>query len=115
MATLDRGELTSDDLKDSVHDIQDNVVTPILMRYGRHIFLKFTDGAKAREWLGNMFARVNARGQSREPLHRQHRLHARGAQSFGGLATVIGQLSRGVPSRHAGPRRCRGRCRPARA
>ncbi|HXK01125.1 MAG TPA: Dyp-type peroxidase [Verrucomicrobiae bacterium] len=55
--------LTSADLKANVHDIQDNVVTPILMRYGRHIFLKFVDGAKGRAWLRNMFNRVNARGQ----------------------------------------------------
>src|ERR1700741_170597 len=53
--------LTSADLKENLRDIQDNVVTPILMRYGRHIFLKFTDGAKARKWLRNMFNRVNAR------------------------------------------------------
>ena len=53
--------LTSADLKDNLHDIQDNVVAPILMRYGRHIFLKFNDGAKARAWLRNMFRRVNAR------------------------------------------------------
>src|ERR1700741_588430 len=53
--------LTSADLKANVHDIQDNVVTPILMRYGRHIFLKFVDGAKGRAWLRNMFNRVNAR------------------------------------------------------
>jgi Dyp-type peroxidase family len=31
------------------------------MRYGRHIFLKFDDGEKARRWLRNMFERVNAR------------------------------------------------------
>ena len=43
------------------HDIQDNVVSPILMRYGRHIFFKFNNGAKARAWLRNMFKRVNAR------------------------------------------------------
>jgi Dyp-type peroxidase family len=55
--------LTSADLKENLHDIQDNVVTPILMRYGRHIFLKFTDGANARKWLRNMFNRVNARRQ----------------------------------------------------
>jgi Dyp-type peroxidase family len=53
--------LTSADLKDNLHDIQDNVVAPILMRYGRHIFFKFTDGEKARAWLRNMFDRVNAR------------------------------------------------------
>ena len=55
--------LTSADLKENFQDIQDNVVTPILMRYGRHIFLKFTDGAKTRKWLSNMFNRVNARRQ----------------------------------------------------
>ncbi len=53
--------LTAADLKDNLHDIQDNVVAPILMRYGRHVFLKFTDGANARAWLRNMFKRVNAR------------------------------------------------------
>src|ERR1700745_1284144 len=53
--------LTAADLKDNLHDIQDNVVAPILMRYGRHIFVKFNDGAKGRAWLRNMFRRVNAR------------------------------------------------------
>jgi Dyp-type peroxidase family len=55
--------LTSADLKDNLHDIQDNVVTPILMRYGRHIFINFIDGAKARMWLREMVKRVNAREQ----------------------------------------------------
>ena len=55
--------LTSADLKNNLHDIQDNVVAPILMRYGRHIFVKFSDGAKARAWLRSMFKRVNARAQ----------------------------------------------------
>jgi Dyp-type peroxidase family len=55
--------LTAADLRKNLDDIQDNVVTPILMRYGRHIFLKFNDGAKAREWLRDMLKRVNARGQ----------------------------------------------------
>ena len=53
--------LTSADLKANLHDIQDNVVAPILMRYGRHIFIKFNDGEKARAWLRNMFRHVNAR------------------------------------------------------
>jgi Dyp-type peroxidase family len=53
--------LTSADLKDNLQDIQDNVVAPILLRYGRHIFVKFSDGAKARAWLRRMFKRVNAR------------------------------------------------------
>lgn len=53
--------LTAADLKHNLHDIQDNVVSPILMRYGRHVFLEFTDGAKARAWLRTMFDRVNAR------------------------------------------------------
>src|ERR1700758_858249 len=55
--------LTAADLKDNVRDIQDNVVAPILMRYGRHIFFKFLEGANARKWLSNMFNRVNARQQ----------------------------------------------------
>src|SRR6201997_2348788 len=55
--------LTAADLKENVHDIQDNVVAPILMRYGRHIFFKFLEGTNAREWLRNMFDRVNARQQ----------------------------------------------------
>ena len=58
---VSRRSLTAGDLKDQLHDIQDNVVAPILMRYGRHIFVKFTDGARARAWLRNMFDRVNAR------------------------------------------------------
>jgi Dyp-type peroxidase family len=55
--------LTSAELKDNLHDIQDNVVAPILMRYRRHVFVKFKDGEKARTWLRNMFKRVNARQQ----------------------------------------------------
>jgi Dyp-type peroxidase family len=53
--------LTAADLRQNLHDIQDNVVAPILMRYGRHIFVKFNNGAKARAWLCNMFKHVNAR------------------------------------------------------
>ena len=53
--------LTAADLKDNLRDIQDNVVTPILMRYGRHLFLKFNDGVKGRAFLRNMLNRVNAR------------------------------------------------------
>ena len=55
--------LTAADLKENVRDIQDNVVAPILMRYGRHIFFKFLDASNARKWLRNMFNRVNARQQ----------------------------------------------------
>src|SRR6201993_3695143 len=55
--------LTAADLKKNVRDIQDNVVAPILMRYGRHIFFKFLEGTNARKWLSNMFNRVNARQQ----------------------------------------------------
>ncbi|HEU4525280.1 MAG TPA: hypothetical protein VFR62_09665 [Gemmatimonadales bacterium] len=58
---VSRRSLTAGDLKDQLRDIQDNVVAPILMRYGRHVFVKFTDGARARAWLRNMFDRVNAR------------------------------------------------------
>ena len=60
---ISAASLTFADLKENLHDIQDNVVAPILMRYGRHIFLKFTDSAKARAWLPNMFNRVNAQGK----------------------------------------------------
>ena len=58
-----RRTLTSAELKNNLHDIQDNVVTPIFMRYGRHVFFKFNDGAKGRTWLRSMFKRVNARQQ----------------------------------------------------
>ena len=58
---VSRRGLLAADLKDHLHDIQDNVVAPILMRYGRHIFVKFTDGEKARAWLRNLRDRVNAR------------------------------------------------------
>jgi Dyp-type peroxidase family len=57
--------LTAADLRSNLHDIQDNIVAPILMRYGRHIFFKFTDGARAREWLRKMAGRVNARREER--------------------------------------------------
>ncbi|MFK4724643.1 Dyp-type peroxidase family [Bradyrhizobium niftali] len=53
--------LTSRDLKRNLRDIQDNVVAPILLRYGRHVFFNFSDGSKARAWLRSMFDRVNAR------------------------------------------------------
>ena len=55
-----KGTLTAADLKSQLPDIQDNVVAPILMRYGRHIFWKFGDGAKARAWLRQLRERVNA-------------------------------------------------------
>jgi Dyp-type peroxidase family len=55
------GSLTAADLKDNLDDIQDNVLEPILMRYGRHIFVKFHDGARARAWLAQLRQRVNAR------------------------------------------------------
>jgi Dyp-type peroxidase family len=57
--------LTAADPKDNLHDIQDNVVAPILMRYGRHIFVKFNNGTKGRAWLRRMLKRVNARRQER--------------------------------------------------
>jgi Dyp-type peroxidase family len=52
--------LKAADLKHNLHDIQDNVVSPILMRYGRHIFLKFVGGAKARAWLRTALNHINA-------------------------------------------------------
>ena len=61
LALTPAATLTSADLTDNLPDIQDNIVTPILMRYGRHVFVKFTDGAKARAWLRHMFDSVNAR------------------------------------------------------
>lgn len=60
---ISQQSLTAADLRKNLSDIQDNVVTPILMRYGRHIFLKFIDGEKARTWLREMVKRVNARTQ----------------------------------------------------
>src|SRR5690349_19675028 len=51
--------LTAADLKDNLHDIQDNIVAPILLRYGRHIFLTFTDGDRARAFLRDVYKRVN--------------------------------------------------------
>ena len=61
LTTTSARRLTSADLKDNLHDIQDNIVSPILMRFGRHVFVKFSDGGKAREWLRRMYKRVNAR------------------------------------------------------
>ena len=60
------GGLTGADLKDNLHDIQDNVVEPILMRYGRHIFVKFHDGANARAWLRDLRKRANVRSPEHE-------------------------------------------------
>ena len=53
--------LTSAELQNNLHDIQDNVVTPIFMRYGRHLFIKFNDGAKGRALLRTLYARSKAR------------------------------------------------------
>jgi Dyp-type peroxidase family len=75
--------LKAADLRANLSDIQDNVVAPILMRYGRHLFLKFHDGAKAREWLSAMIARVNARPEE----HGTHFTINIGF-TFGGLATL---------------------------
>ena len=55
--------LTSADLAENLDDIQDNAVTPIMMRYGRHAFVKFTDGDKARAWLRSMLKHVNKRSE----------------------------------------------------
>ena len=58
------------------------------MRYGRHIFVKFNDGAKARAWLRNMFKRVNARQRrARDAIHRQYRVHPRRAEGAGAVST----------------------------
>ncbi len=58
---VSRRSLAAAELKDNLHDIQDNVVAPILMRYGRHIFFKFNDGARGRAWLRSIVKYVNAR------------------------------------------------------
>lgn len=59
--------LTAADLATCLDDIQDNIVHPILMRYGRHIFIRFTDGRQGRDWLAKMSRRVNdARGNAVE-------------------------------------------------
>ncbi|WP_434732692.1 peroxidase [Rhizobium sp. YTUHZ044] len=63
LATTSSPILTSADLKANLSDIQDNIVAPILMRYGRHVFIKFTDGVRARTWLREIFNRVNARSE----------------------------------------------------
>ena len=55
--------LTSAELKENLHDIQDNVATPVFMRYGRHLFLKFNDGAKGRALMQKLLKRINAREQ----------------------------------------------------
>ncbi|UHQ19394.1 hypothetical protein LVB87_14580 [Lysobacter sp. KIS68-7] len=55
--------LTSADLHQNLHDIQDNIVAPIFMRYGRHVFFRFADGEKGRAWLRRLSGRVNARQQ----------------------------------------------------
>ena len=65
MQTTAAHVLTAAELKENLHDIQDNVVAPILMRFGRHIFLKFTDRDKARTFLRNNYYRVNAREKER--------------------------------------------------
>jgi Dyp-type peroxidase family len=65
-APTSSGSLTGADLKDNLHDIQDNIVEPILMRYGRHIFVKFHDDANARAWLRDLRKRVNVRSPEHE-------------------------------------------------
>ena len=108
--------LTAADLKDNLHDIQDNVVAPILMRYGRHMFFKFSDGAKARAWLRKMFKRVNARSaRAWDAIHRQYRIHLPRAEGARVSPAVARQLPRGVPGGHARPRPSRRRRRTARA
>ena len=117
MSTLtSRRSLTAADLKDNLHDIQDNVVAPILMRYGRHIFFKFNDGAKARAWLRNMFDRVNARQEEHGT-----RFTVNIGFTYEGLKT-LGLSQRSLDSfpqafrvGMRGRARSRGRCRAARA
>ena len=97
--------LTAADLS-NLHDIQDNVVAPILMRYGRHVFVKFTDGARARAWLRRLSDRVNARPEERGTRFTVNiGVHVRGAEGDPGLPAVAREFPRGVP------RGMRGRAR----
>src|SRR4030095_8540012 len=118
--TLSRS-LTAADLKHNLRDIQDNVVAPILMRYGRHIFVKSADGAKARAWLRNMFKRVSTRceehgtrftvnigftheglkalGLSQQSLHSFPKAFRIG---MGGRASVVGDVGPHAPEHWEG-------------
>ena len=108
--------LTSADLKDNLHDIQDNVVAPILMRYGRHIFREIQRRRQgARMAAQHVQARQRPGERAWDTFHRQYRLHLRRPESAGTFSTIARQLPRGVSGRHAGPCACGGRCRAARA
>ena len=68
--------LTSADLKGNLQDIQDNVVAPILMRYGRHIFVKFTRRREgARMAAQHVQVRQRAGASAWDMFHRQYRIH----------------------------------------
>ena len=108
--------LTSADLKDNLHDIQDNVVAPILMRYGRHIFLKFNDGAKARAWLRNMFKRVNARPKEHGTCFTVNiGFTYEGLKALGLSQRSLDSFPEAFRVGMRGARTCRRRCRTARA
>jgi hypothetical protein len=42
---------TAADLKDHLHDIQEDVVTPVFMQHGRHAFLKAHRWRQGAVWL----------------------------------------------------------------
>ena len=50
--------IPSAELKANLGQIQDNMIKPIKMRHGRHIFLRFTDRDKALSWLKAMIETV---------------------------------------------------------
>ena len=82
--------LTSADLRDNLHDIQDNIVAPILMRYGRHIFLKFI------KW--QQGARMVARNGRAPFLHGQFvalTKHSRDRERLASIESALQRFDRG--------------------
>src|SRR4051794_6867699 len=63
------------------------------MRYGRHIFVKLNDGAKARAWLRELYERVN----SREQEHAAGRFTVNIAFTYQGL-NALGLSQRSLDS-----------------
>ena len=108
--------LTSADLKDNLHDIQDNVVAPILMRYGRHLFVKFNDGTKARAWLRSMFKHVNTRSKEHGTCFTVNiGFTYEGLKALGLSQRSLDSFPEAFQGRHARPCEGRGRSRTARA
>ena len=57
--------IPSKDLHEHKDNIQDNIITPIRMRYGRSLFVDFADGSRARAWLERAVERVATARQER--------------------------------------------------